>query len=831
MAATGQALEKQVQGLLKQNKHEAALRKLQQGLKRDPEQAIAITEADIWRSQGKHEYEQAHYAKAETALGKVLELSPSDEDAYYWLAKCLLAQERPAEALALFQSAFDSKKLSKEMGGCYLKLLLLNGQVDQVQSLIDSQAKRFFAPQLHWARGAIALKANQPKAALDHFNKISRPISTEDHLAVWGTYAQQQLGNWSEAESSLAAASRNSGFPNRFGTRFIGGAPEHSAIQLLTLYQVAHTSRVPARFSYINSDALTKNQPDKRGYASWVLELLNFIRQENVYDAAHLMVEPPDGIMDEYPALQRLRIPMLLLAGEQAAQHRELEDSAFFWGEVLEEKGFEPNLALNLHQALNATGYFDEDLKLLDQFVRWLRQTAQQNPQDWPEKRLNDGLALLYCWKADSQIYSGREKNAIKAVQAAEKLSPEHPEVMGRKGLILYTKSRSIAGTSKDKDKAIELLTKALAAGSQFKEIYSVLCAALADDSTALKEIRQKYGPAFGDAGADTEVEVPDWVEALSFRHYRTMAQFVSNETKTSGPIKACRIFLEAAEDEPSSGQKVTLNQKKAVAEWQRLLESAAPAEQVEILKAVYLTLQQHAKRNQKGMKALQRSYLKQMADLSKQQVPGADVGYLLLQAIASANSDATTKVVDTVLKRSTEPSQTLARAQLELRQFGPNTALKSSIEAQLKRDSQNPLLLLAAATLYQRHTAQYETRHERGFEIARRLQDTEALQAYRVEDWWIAQEMTRQVVGPDIDLLNANPSQIDMLDLVRRMAKQAFGGQLPDEIIDQMMPELIEEMMGLPGDDAYEPNFEEIFRPAPLPRGSRGRKSSKKRR
>ena len=809
-----------------------ALRKLQLGLKRDPKQAIAMTEADIWRSQGKYEYEQAHYAKAETALGKALELSPSDDDTYYWLAKCLLAQERPADALALFQSAFDGKQLSKEMGGCYLKLLVLNGQVDQVQSLIDSQAKRFFAPQLHWARGAIAIKSDQPKAALAHFGKISRPISTEDHLAVWSAYAQQQLGNWSEAESALSAASRNSGFPNRFGTRFISSAPEHPAVRLLTLYQVAHTKRAPTGFSYISSDAPAGNQPNKRDYAGWILELLTFIRQDNVHDAAHLMIEPPAGVMDEYPALRSLHIPILLLAGEQAQQQREPGCSALFWGEVLEEKGFEPNLALNIHQALNLTDDFDEDLKLLDQFIRWLKQAAKQTPQDWPEKRLNAGLALLHCWKADAQIYTGRERTAIKTVQIAEKLSPEHPEVIGRKGLILYTKSRSAIGTSKEKAQAIELLTKALEGGSRFKEIYTILCAALADDPTALKEIRQKYGLAFGDAGVDTEVEIPAWVEALSFRHYRTMAQFVLDETKASGPITACQIFLEAAEDEPSSGQKITLNQKKAVAEWKRLLETCESAEQVEILKAVYLTVQQHAKRNQKGMKALQRSYLKQMVDLSKQQVPGADVGYLLLQAIATANSDETTKVVDTVLRRSTDPSKTLAKAQLELRQFGPNSALKSFIETQRKQDSQNPLLLLAAATLHQQHTAQYETLHERGFEIARRLQDTEALQAYRLEDWWVSQEMTRQVVGPDIDLLNANPSQIDMLDLVKRMARQALGGQIPDDILERMLPELMAEMMGdLPGDDAYEPSFEEIFRPTPLPRGGRGKKSTRKRR
>lgn len=830
IAASGQALEKQVQGLLKQNKHQMALRKLQQGLKRNPEQAIAVTEADIWLSQGKYEFERSRYSQAETALCQALNLEPTD-DTYYWLAKCLLAQDKQAEALELFQSAFERKDLPKEMGGCYLKLLVLNGQIDQVQTLIDSQSKRFFAAQLHWARGAIALKSNQPEAALDHFKKTNRPISRADHLAAWTTYAYQQMESWAEAETTLSTGTQGFSSSMFESRNFISRNQLHPALRLLLLYQVAHTHRAPRGFSYVNFDALETGRLSKRDYAGWILELLAFIRDDNVHDAAHLSIEPPAGIMDEYPALKPLATPILLLAGEQAKQQQELECSVEFWGKALEETGFEPNLALNLHKALDLTDDSSKDLKLLDQFIRWLRQEAKHNPQAWPETRLNAGLALLHCWRADAQIYTGRDRDAIKTVQIAEKLAPEHPEVLGRKGLILYTKSRA-TGSSTDKEESVELLTQALKKGSRFQEIYTILCQALAENPTALKEIRQKYGPAFGDAGAESEVEIPDWVEALGFQHYRTMAQFISDETKTSAPIEACRMFLSAAIDEPSSGQKITLDQEQAVAEWENFLAAHSPTEQVEIIKAIYLIVQQHAKRNQKGIVALQRSYLKKMADLSKQQVPGADVGYLLLQAIASTNPDATTKVVTAVLKRTIEPSKTLAQAQLEIRQFGQNIALKTFIEAQLKKDPQNPLLLLAAATLYKRESAQYDTFYERGFELARRLQDAEALQAYRAEDWWVAQERTRRIVGPNLDRLS-DPSPGDMLDLIRQMAREAFGGSVPDNVIDQMLPELIAEMGGgFEEEDEF--GFDSLFPPVPRPPTfgkSKGKKSSRRRR
>ena len=151
MTAAGDTLEKQIKSLIRQNKYAAAVRKLQQGLKRNPAQTVAVSEADIRLLQGKYEFERSQYTQAQKSLQQALELGLYD-DTYYWLAKCLMAQAKHAEALTLFQSAFENKTLYKDMGGCYLKLLLLNDQADEVQQLIETKANRFYAPHLHWAR-------------------------------------------------------------------------------------------------------------------------------------------------------------------------------------------------------------------------------------------------------------------------------------------------------------------------------------------------------------------------------------------------------------------------------------------------------------------------------------------------------------------------------------------------------------------------------------------------------------------------------------------------------------------------------------------------------
>ena len=828
MAASGQTLEKQLQALIKQNKYEAATRKLQQSLKRDPTQTLTTTVADIYLLQGQHEYRQGQYAQAEATVQQALELGLVD-DTHYWLAKCLLAQDKKVEALELFQTAFEDKTLPKDMGGCYLKLLFLNGEEDAVENLIETQAKRFYAPQLHWARGAIALQNNKPKDALPHFKKMGKPASPEDSVDAWPLYAYQQADSWLQAEEAISAV-----WP-QFGHRpfSLDRPDQHLAIQALMLCQIAHTQRAPKGFSPARLRDEAKND------LGYVVTVSNFLQANNAHEAAHALAAVPEALTDKYPALKALSRPILLRAGEQAREEGELSCSVEFWEEALQlADEFEPNLALNLYKALNAIGYDDDAYRLLQKVIDWLQREAKQNPQTWPAERLNPTLAVLYCWQSDCQISLGQHRNAERTVQKAHKLAPEHREVVGRQGLVLFVKHD---------EAAIPMLRQALEAGSEFEEIYIALCQALEPDPAALKAVRQKYGRRFGDTGVETEVDLPDWVEALSFQHYNTMAQFVRARPQAAPPLNALRIFIDAAEDEASSGQKITLNQSQANAQWEKLLAAHTATEQVEIVKAIYLTVQQHGKRNQKGMVALQRSYLNKMAQLLEQQVSGADVGYVMLSAIASPDPKKLEPIVAPVLNRAIQPAQTLARTQLEIRRFEPSRALRFFIEDWRKKEPQNPLLLLASATLHPRDSGQYQTFYDKGFEIARRLQDAEALQAFREEDWFEAQDLTRRVIGSDIDRMN-NPSPIDMLNILQRMAREAFGGDVPPDVMARLISEMMGAEMG-PGmgggmfgrmpdmfmddevddDDDFDAAFEAMFNPLPSRRSGR-KKSSKKR-
>jgi len=266
MTAASQALEKQLQSLIAQKRYPQALRKLQQAQKKDPDQVLSITEVTIWLQQGQHEYARAQYAKAEDSFGQALALELQD-DAYYWLAKCYLAQHKVAEALELFQSAFDGKTLSKDLGGSYLKLLVLNHQVEQVEALVKTQAKRFYAPHLHWARGALALQAGNPKVALTHFKKMGRQASPGDYVLAWEVYTHQMLEDWPTAERLLGMSS-----PALSSLAFRAMGPKHPVVQPLRMALAIHSGRSLGNLGDLDQS----NLPHRS--AAWVLELLHLLQ-------------------------------------------------------------------------------------------------------------------------------------------------------------------------------------------------------------------------------------------------------------------------------------------------------------------------------------------------------------------------------------------------------------------------------------------------------------------------------------------------------------------------------------------------------------------------
>lgn len=800
----------QLQELLKQKKYRQALEEIKKIQRTHPEIKFSPKESEIWLLRGQQEFQKPDFKQAEKSFGRALSLGLVGE-AHYWQAKCLLELNQLDAAVKLLRDAFEAGTLTKDYSICYLKLLLLKEDPATVEQLINEQPKRFSAAQLHWVRGVLALKHGQPEAALTSFQKIKRPITPGDLPIAWIIYSQQVSGNWNAAANLLGLQS----------SRYTFGKPkylEHPILERLATAQQAHTGLPP-----LEARNLEREDPVIQDALS-ALAIVQLIDSGNHHDAAHVLLKM-EKHSTRFLELKNLRQSLFTLAGQQALNQGQAECAELFWQPLLTEKPFNPQLAVNLLEVLDANDSDKERPRVVTQFLRWLEQEGKQKPQEWPDTRLKPTLAHLHCWMADAYMAIDRARAALGALQQAERICPTSPELMGRKGLI--------AAMEENYTEAISLITQAIEGGCRYEEIYAALLACWEElgDKQALNEARRRFGKHFGDFSVETEVEILPWIDALSTLSYPLFSRLVQTEDKKDPAIRACQIFVNAVQSPPNSGGRVSLHQKAAVEAWDTLLQKLSGQEQIPVLQAISLSIHLFSKR-EKGIAALTNQYLQKLFNLSTQH-PEARVAHLVVLAVKENNPQKLEPPLRTYLDTMPQPGNALANIQLQVRRFGEITTLVPALESALRREPQNPLLLLARATTYHVDHPNYEQLKQEGFELARRLQDAKALQAFREEQAFLsAQEATSIMPDPE-NFDNLNMSNID--DLLSGMLKKLFGNKIPQPELERMLPELKQKMLNSMPDfldeedeeeEEEEPDLDFIFRNLPpTPKKRKGRR------
>jgi tetratricopeptide (TPR) repeat protein len=763
-------LQEQVQKLIQKKSYRQAIEKVKQISKMHPEAEIRPTEAEIWALQGQQEYHQGHHRQAQASLRQAIELGTTAES-YYWLARSLMVSNDAAAALETMGSAFDSEVLTQDYAGCYLKLLFLEGAMSQVGDLIKTQAKRFSTAQINWAKGFIALKAGELPEALSHFQKMDGNATPGDSPESWIVYVQQQLGNWQEAEDSL-------NLPKSIGQgRLLSSLlPTHPAISRLSLVQAFSPQPSPMAVKLLD------RLDGKQRILGAVVKIIQLLDKSDYHNAAHILQKIPHPCL-EFPEMDGLYRSVMVLAADQAMDKLEVECVVPFLESVVYESPFDAQVVLKLHLVYDIEGYPLPSIKrLLSYFSTEVKKLAQEQPQNWSVPRLNAALAKINCWLADACIEQGSTQQGYNALQAAIALCPESPEVIGRQGLKAYSQG--------DKTKAIELLTKSLEGGCKHDEVYEQLLNALKakGDQNAVKDIQRRFGETFEDEDAPSMdgVEIPEWIEALSSQNYRLFEGLIEEaDDQKNAAIKACEIFIAAVEGGvTNSAGKVGFDQKWAAQKWQQLLQDMTNDEKVLAIQAIFLAIQLFTKR-QKGVAALQTDYLQQLQAI---QQPEAQAAYLMLWAIKGDRLPALQTSVRSYLSLSPQPGLALAQLQLQVRYFTATTSLRSLIDEFLRQDAQNPQLLLAKATTYPRESKDYQKLKEQGFDLARRLQDDAALQAYRVEDRLRSSRLTNALFSAVKD-----GRGLDSDDTIKQMLSNMLGDQASPERMAEILPKLME--------------------------------------
>nr|WP_202895807.1 tetratricopeptide repeat protein [Iningainema tapete] len=783
-----------MQELLEQKKYRQALEEIKKIQRSQPNIEFSFKVADIWLLRGQQEFQKQDFKQAEKSFSRALEMGLVGE-VHYWQTRCLLELHQLDAAVKLLRDAFEAGKLPENYSIYYLKLLFLKGDTATVEQLINQNSKQFNAAQLNWVQGILALKNGQPEAALTFFQKIKRPLTPGDVPSAWIAYSQQLNGNWDAAANILGLESQ----PSRSYSR--AKYLEHPILEKLATFQLAKTGQPPL-------EMMERGEKAKHEALS-VLLILQLIDDGDNHEAAHLLMKK-DWRFTRFPELQTIRSSLLTLAGQQAFNQGQTSCAELFWQQIVTEQPFNTQLAVNLLEVLEANDSWQEFQRLLNRLIKWLENEGKQNPQEWQGERLKLTLAYLHCRVADSSMAMNRDRAAMASVQQAERICPTSPEVIGRKGLIAVSDGNFT--------EAIPLLTEALQGGCKYEEVYGVLlkCLERQGDKQALTEARRRFGKSFGDVGVDKEVEELPWMDALSTLSYPFYSRLVQTGDQKDPALNACRIFVNAVQSPPNSGGRVSLNQKKAAQEWETILKPLSAQEKIPVLQAIAISIHLFAKR-EKGIAALTNQYVRQLFELSGEQ-PEARIAHLVVLTVKENNAKKLEFPLRAYLDTMPQPGNALANIQLQVRRFGTNTNLVSALDEALRREPQNPLLLLARATTYPVEDSNYEQLKQQGFELARRLQDAKALQAYREEQAFLsAQKVTSAMPSPeDFDDLD----MLDVDELLENMIRKLFGNNIPKAEFERILPELKQKMLNdMPDfmdddddDDDFELDLESIF-------------------
>lgn len=780
--------------LLKQQKYRQALEEIHKAQRSQPDLKTTPSEAEIWMLRGRHDFERGDFKQADTAFRRALQLGLGG-DTHYWLAKSLLATNRLDEAIELLRPVFEDGSLAKDYSICYAKLLLLKGDTAAVEALLSKQSKRFSSAQQHWMRGVLALKAQQLEAALISFQKIKRPVTPGDLPLIWQIYTEQALQQWEQSALQLGLGSQVSPL-----TRLLKKPTysEHPILERLALWQQFKTGKPGLDCLHFRMDGpVSKETLD----ALCILELID---DNNPHEAAHLLLKL-NPRSSKFPELATLRPALLMQAGEQALGQGEVGCAAEFWQVVYREQPFNPQLAVNLVKALDENEDYPELQRLLTRLIKWLEQSFKQNPQDWPEERRKATLTYAHCRMADTWMAMGRVRAGLGELKTAERIDPQSPEVKGRHGLIAALEDRY--------EEATQLMTQALEEGCRYREVYQVLISTWKKlgNPEAATEARRRFGKKFGDTSPEAEVDVLPWVDALSTRDYPLFETLVQGKSSADPAMGACRLFVEAVQGNPTAGGKVSLDQAQATQQWSELLTGLSAKQQISTLQAIALSLLLFAKR-EKGIAGLINQYMAQLSDLGAQ-YPEARAAHLVILALKGQDSKKLQAPLQAYLGSTPQPGNALAQIQLQLRRYAQTISqgriLQGYLEEALKKEPQNPLLLLAKATTFPDNSPKYEEFRQQGFEIARRLQDAKALQAFREEQAFLQSQEVQGFLPSPADFENFDLSDID--NLLERLIRKMFGNKIPPDELQRMLPELKKMMLdGIP--DMEEEDEEEGF-------------------
>ncbi len=758
---SGERLVEELQRLVEKRRYREALKKLKEIRLGYPELKISEKEENLWLEKGKQEWLEEKYEEGQKSFRKSVELGLNGEG-HYWWAKSLLSLEKREQALEVMKEGYEKKLLGKEYGGCYLKLLCLQRETEKVEELIKKEPERFTLEQKQWAKGMVAVLKGEEEKAAENWTKMDKKGSPEDCPWAWMIYLEQKRENWLEAQKKL----------NEIGEQENRSQGSKGIEQKLLVRQGMGTG-----------ESLREKVKQLKGKMAhreeiMVLEMLNLIEKKKWREAGEIAAIIGKK-REEFPEIEKIYRGVLLEAGEEAWREGEVEWTIEKWWQMVEDKPLEPQFLVRLNQGLRETRNHRRSQRVLNKLLNWLKKEGKKESREWPQQKRKETLAKLYCYLADSCMGEGLREEGLKNLTRAEELCAELPDVVGRKGL----RAAKIEGKTEE---SIPMLRQAIEEGCDCQAVYESLVEGLEEigDREEKQEVRRRFGQRFGDKGADLELSLPLWEEALWERSYLRFERKIKQARLKKPEMEACRIFVAETREE-KKGEQVNLRLESAQEKWEELLKGLNPFEQIGVIETIAVSLVRYGKR-QKGRGSLIDYYAQKLWEYA-QEFEKARKAHLVLLIVKGLKIEKWQNYLRQYLRKTPSPDKALGELQLKVRRWGNGSALMGLIEEALSNNPQNPLLILALATGFSPETQDYQKLSEQGFELARRLQDKQSLKAWREEEAFVIAQQLREVLE-NLILEKGYPSLEEILE---KLKTEVFKRDLLPEDMDRIFSEL----------------------------------------
>lgn len=695
----------QVQQHLNKNQFAMAVDKIDAIKKCNPDADISTERTQLLKQRGTWRLNNHDYTNALNDFQELHNKFQETEICFYGIAKSYVCLDKPDAAEAFLQKAITEKTLLAKDHVLFLKTLILQEKWTDAQTLIDDHPTWFAKNELEWAKGVLALHNKKNHEALRHFNKSLAAQSiatTADH--AWKAYSLILEKKFQEARSLIKQI-------------------QQGALKGWLFMHDYEYSQDPASLNLANR-FLPRSEKKNENDVWFIEELESTLQHESPLEVADLIDENPDEF-SRLPNKAKLE-KLIYRWGASTAYLQGFMDEA--------EKYWNRSLLLNSNDWVH---YQNVILKSwgceFKNFPDWVKKSeklldslAQTEPNVWTPEQVQFTKGELAGYLALHYAIVGKKLREKTDRKKANDFAPQGFSCLLLKAFDHYQ--------AKNWQEAANLYQQFESEGGainrlvyeHLKDIYQNL-----QQLEAFDQLRQKYGPGFGDAPASAQGIQDGLYFSLNKADFYFLEHCLAGLQHEPHILKdvATMVLQAAPKNQWDSRKKIEC--QTPLIEFQNFIEGTTNITlKIERIKFLMVGLDIF-KKSYAHKKTL--NYLKTTLIALSEDHYEALVA--LVQALGGVKKPTKEfrNYFDLLMKQTDNSSATLITLQRFWVVLENNSNCTQELTKALEKDPENPCLLWAysTSTPYLRHRPQLEKSRD----IARRLQHKEAFELLKFDD------------------------------------------------------------------------------------------------